>query len=110
MRKFLKYIRAAFEGEDGKLSLRALLATAFSIDFIRNLSHAIWKWDAGRSLEGLSLVLGIEAGLIVSLLGITAWSNMTSKKIDADITSPTTPIKVANVENITLTKEPIDAK
>lgn len=76
MKKFFKYFEPAWTGNDGKVSLRAILAIAFSIDFIRNLSHAIWKWDAGRSMEGLSLTLGIEAGLIVGLLGLTTYQNM----------------------------------
>lgn len=76
LKKIFKYFEPAWMGNDNKVSLRALLAIAFSIDFIRNLSHAIWKWDAGRSLEGLSLTLGIEAGLIVSLLGLTTYQNL----------------------------------
>jgi hypothetical protein len=73
--RLFKYVEPVWTGNDKKVSLRAVLAIAFSIDFIRNLSHAIWKWDAGRSLEGLSLVLGIEAGLIVALLGLRALQN-----------------------------------
>lgn len=87
IKKFFRYIENFWIGADKKPSLRAALAIAFSIDFIHNLSHAIWKWDAGRSLEGLSLVLGIEAGLIVSLLGITAWNNVSSQKISAESTT-----------------------
>lgn len=78
IKRIFKYFEPAWSGNDGKISLRAVLAISFSIDFIRNLSHAIWKWDAGRSLEGLSLTLGIEAGLIVGLLGLTTYQNMQS--------------------------------
>ncbi len=85
LRKIFKYFEPAWQGTDKKISLRAVLAIAFSVDFIRNLSHAIWKWDAGRSLEGLSLTLGIEAGLIVGLLGLTTYQNMSAfgKTVDA---------------------------
>jgi hypothetical protein len=76
IKKIFKYFEPAWSGSDGKISLRAVLAIAFSVDFIRNLSHAIWKWDGGRSLEGLSLTLGIEAGLIVGLLGLTTYQNL----------------------------------
>src|SRR5688572_22242271 len=76
LKRIFRYFEPAWSGNDNKVSLRALLAIAFSIDFIRNLSHAIWKWDAGRSLEGLSLTLGIEAGLIVGLLGLTTYQNL----------------------------------
>lgn len=96
MKRFFKYIENLWIGVDGKPSLRASLAIAFSIDFISNTSHAIYKWDAGRTLEGLSLVLGIEAGLITALLSITAYSNISSQKIDA--TSSDT--KVNNVEQV----------
>lgn len=101
------YIESIWLGVDGRVSLRAVGAIALLIDFIRNTSHAIWKWDAGRSLEGLSLVLGIEAGLIVSLLGLTAWNNIANKKIESGDYGNTTntntnipPIKVENVESI----------
>lgn len=77
-KKFLKYLEPTITGNDGKVSLRSVLALAFSIDFIRNLSHAIWKWDIGRSLEGLSYVLGIEATLIVALLGLKTYQNLTA--------------------------------
>ena len=85
LRKIFRYFEPAWQGNDKKISLRAVLAIAFSVDFIRNLSHAIWKWDAGRSLEGLSLTLGIEAGLIVGLLGLTTYQNMSAfgKTVDA---------------------------
>jgi hypothetical protein len=76
LKRIFKYFEPAWTGNDGKISLRACLAIAFSIDFIRNLSHAIYKWDSGRSLEGLSLTMGIEAGLIVGLLGLTTYQNI----------------------------------
>jgi len=83
MRKIFKYFEPLWQGADGRMSLRATLAIAFSTDFIRNLSHAIYKWEAGRTLEGLSLVLGIEAGLIVALLGLTTYQNMAAQKIES---------------------------
>lgn len=103
MKKLFKYIENLWLGVDGKVSLRASLAIAFSIDFISNLSHSIYKWEAGRSLEGLSLVLGIEAGLIVALLGITAYSNISSQKIESQSNmSQDTPVKIDNIEQVTV--------
>lgn len=85
LKRIFKYFEPAWTGNDKKVSLRAILAIAFSVDFIRNLNYAIWKWDAGRSLEGLSLTLGIEAGLIVGLLGLTTYQNLqTFSKIGGD--------------------------
>lgn len=75
-KKIFNYLEPAWTGNDKKISLRAILAIAFAIDFIRNLSHAIWRWDAGTSLEGVAMTLGIEAGLIVGLLGLTTYQNM----------------------------------
>lgn len=77
-RKIFKYFEPAWLGRDEKVSLRASLAILFSIDFVRNINYAIFKWDSGRSLEGLSLTLGIEAGLIVGLLGLTTYQNLAS--------------------------------
>ena len=74
--RIFRYFEPAWTGKDRRISLRAVLAIAFSIDFIRNINYAIFKWDAGRSLEGLSLTLGIEAGLIVGLLGLTTYQNL----------------------------------
>jgi hypothetical protein len=76
------YLRPMLEGRDRKISLRAVLAVAFSINFISISSHAVYKWDIGQSFEGLSLILGIEAGLIVSLLGLTAIQNIQDRKIN----------------------------
>ena len=76
LKRIFKYLEPAWTGNDKRVSLRAVLAIAFAIDFIRNINYAIFKWDSGRSLEGLSLTLGIEAGLIVGLLGLTTYQNM----------------------------------
>lgn len=99
MKRVFRYIEPIWLGGDNKMSIRAVLAMAFSIDFIFNLSFAIQKWGSDRSMEGLSLVLGIEAGLIVSLLGITALSNVAFKKIESGVGgSPS--INVENVEKV----------
>lgn len=102
IKKIFKYLEPLWSGPDNKISTRASLAIAFSIDFISNLSHAIYKWEAGRTLEGLSLVLGIEAGLIVALLGLTTYQNMATQKIDALAANPQpAPITVVKAENVT---------
>ena len=80
IKSLFKYVEPLYTGNDGKMSLKASLAIMFSINFIHNLTHAIWKWEAGKSLEGLSLVLGIEAGLVISLLGLTAYTNVALTK------------------------------
>jgi hypothetical protein len=58
--------------------LRAVGAIAFAINFITNLSHAVYKWEAGTSLDSLGFVLGIEASLIFALLGLTTIQNVSA--------------------------------
>lgn len=106
MKRAFRYIEPLWVGGDGKVSLRAALAIAFSIDFIHNLSYAIQKWSVDRSLEGLSLVLGIEAGLIVSLLGIAALTNVAYKKMD--MTSDTSIVKVQTEKTVHTPKKESD--
>lgn len=98
IKRVFKYFEPAWTGNDKKVSLRAILAIAFSIDFIRNLSHAIWRWDGGRSLEGLSLVLGIEAGLIVALLGLTTYQNMATINSAANSGESSISIKTKDID------------
>lgn len=100
IKKFFNYIQPLWLGDDNKISLKSTLAIAFSIDFISNLSHAIYKWEDGRSMESLSLVLGIEAGLIVALLGLTAYSNLGFQKIEADRTKDMIKVDTVNTENV----------
>lgn len=98
MKKVFNYLRDLWEGTDGKLSLRAVAAIILLIDFVSNTSHAVYKWDTGRSFEGLSLLLGIEAGLITACMGITAWTNISAKKIEADTINPPQPTPIITVQ------------
>lgn len=101
-KKIFRYIEPLWIGSDGRISLRASLAILFSIDFVRNLSFAISKWSADRSLEGLSLTLGIEAGLIVALLGLTTYQNLAGNtaKTTLEVKSTTsTPVEPGPDDN-----------
>lgn len=60
------------------------MAIALSINLMINISHAVNKWDAGRSMSDLAMVLGIEAGLIGALFGLTTYSNIQHHIIDKD--------------------------
>jgi len=75
------YISQIWLGVDGKPSLRAVLALCFSWDIITNTSFAIRKWEIGKSYADVALLIGIEAGLVVSLLGLTAITNMAKEKL-----------------------------
>jgi hypothetical protein len=84
MKRLFAYIENIWIGRDKKPSRKAILAIAFSINFMMNISHAIYKWDSGRSVSDLAMVLGIEAGLIAGLLGLSTYSNIEHRRIDKD--------------------------
>lgn len=82
MRKSFFYIENLWVGRDRKPSLKAVAGIALLINFMINISHAVHRWDSGRSMADLALVLGIEAGLIAALLGLTTYSNIQHRMID----------------------------
>lgn len=101
IKKIFNYISPLWTGEDKKISLRATLAIFFSWKLVENLDYAIQKWQEGRLLGEAASIFFTLAGLIAALLGITAWSNMTSKKIDTET------INSSTVEN-TISKTEIE--
>ena len=83
MLKLFKYIEPLWLGSNGKISIRRILALAFSIDLIKNISHAIHYWEAGKSYAEVAMLLGLEAGLVAALLALTTYSqNLVSPKND----------------------------
>jgi hypothetical protein len=86
LKTLFKYIEPLWLGTNGKISIRRVLALAFSTDLIRNISHAIYKWEAGKSYADVAMLLGIEAGLIAALLALTTYSQNMMKTKD-DITN-----------------------
>lgn len=102
IKKVFKYFEPLWTGEDKKISLRACVAIFLTWKLVENLDFAIQKWEEGKSLGDASSIFFTLAGLIAALLGITAWSNMTAKKIDTDATTPPdTTITVQKAENVT---------
>ena len=84
MKKIFNYFEPLWLGNDGNISIRRVLALAFSIDFIRNTSFAIFKWEVGKSYADVAMLLGIEAGLIAALLALTTYSgSLIQKKLDS---------------------------
>ena len=99
--KIFKYVEPLWQGPDGKMSVRATLGIAFSINFMYNLSHAIYKWEMNRPLEGLALVLGIEAGLIAAFFALTTYQNVLAQKNDSLAANPVAPeVRIQNVETM----------
>lgn len=84
MLKFFRYIENLWVGKDRKPSIHRVLAIIFSINFLILITHAVYRWDAGKSMSDLALVLGLEAGLIASLLGLTTYSNIQHRRIERD--------------------------
>ena len=79
MRKLFKYIEPMWLGAKDQISIRRVLAIAFSIDYISSNSYAIRHWGEGKSFGELSSLLMIEAGLIAALLALTTWQNLNNK-------------------------------
>lgn len=82
MKKLFKYIENLWVGPDGKPSLLRVMAMAVCINMLSNMSHAVRKWDSGHSLSDLAMAMGVEAGLVASLLGLTTYSNIQHKIIE----------------------------
>jgi hypothetical protein len=96
MKKIFTYIEKTWLGDDKEPSIKRILAIAFSIHIMWsittslksyvNLVKAVYGHDknitaeiltaSGASLSNLALVLGIEAGLIVSLLGLASYQSV----------------------------------
>ena len=80
MKKIFLYLEPMILGDDNKISLRRVLSLAFAIDLIRNISYAVFKFQAGKSYSDVAMLLGIEAGLIAALLSLTTYSNLMTSK------------------------------
>lgn len=72
--KLFRYIEPLWLGTNKKVSIRRVLALAFSWDFIINVSFTIHKWELGKSYADVAMLLGIEAGLIAALMSLTTYS------------------------------------
>lgn len=88
--KSFKYIEPLWLEDNGKISIRRVLAIAFSGDMIRNTSYVIHKWEIGKSLADVTMLVGLEASLIVALLSLTTYSTMVKNKLDNNGSNNTT--------------------
>jgi len=80
IRKSFNYIEPIWIGNDGKPSIRRILALLFSLDFVVNMSHIIREWEMDQSYADAALLMGVEAGLIAALLSLTTYSMVMSEK------------------------------
>lgn len=102
-KKIFSYLEPMWTGKDGKISLRAVAAIALLIDLISNTHTSFYKWDGTRSMADAALVLGGEAALILALLGLTAYTNLADKKIDAGYLDT---VNIKNAEAVNVDKKP----
>jgi hypothetical protein len=86
MKQIFKYLEPMWLGTSKKVSIRRVLALAFSVDFIYNTHHCITEWEIGKSYADVAMLLGLEAGLIAALLSLTTFSNRVAGKSE-----PTAP-------------------
>lgn len=86
-----RYLRPLWEGKDNQISIKRVLALAFSIDMIRNTSYAIHKWDIGKSYADVAMLIGMEAALIASLLGMTSYFNFRERQLNNTSSTPDSP-------------------
>lgn len=96
---FWKYWEPIWTGRDGRPSIRAMLAIFFSWKLIENLDYAVRKWEAGRDLGALGTLILALAGLIAALLGISAYQNVQTDRITADMQAPA-PINVEKANTV----------
>lgn len=102
IKRFFKYIENFWLGNDGKPSLRKVLAIAMAIDFIINVHKSVnilYKVvllyfsnrtmdpvaisSLGSGLANVSLILGIEAALIAAFLALTTYQNFQFNKTES---------------------------
>lgn len=103
MKKAFRYIEHIWIGKDGKPSLRRLIALAMSVDFIINVHNSasvvikvlnLISRDKAidpnlvTSLSGnlaqIVMIIGMEAGLIASLLTLTTYSTVKTEQIKSE--------------------------
>lgn len=77
--KLFKYIEPLWLGNNNEISLRRILAIYLCYDLVNNISFTIHKFEIGKSLAEATMLLGLEAGLIAALLGMTTYQNLFNK-------------------------------
>jgi len=93
MKRFFRYLRPLWEGNDNRISLRSGAAIALCIDFLINVHNSasvaiqtlnlILRKDVNpalisavsTNLAQVAMILGIEAALIAALLGLKTYQN-----------------------------------
>jgi hypothetical protein len=76
MKRIFRYIEPLWTGHDNKISLRRCLAIIFSVNLICNISVTLLSMSKGISIAEVTMLLGVEAGLIAALLSLTTYSNI----------------------------------
>lgn len=82
------YLEPLWTGNDGKISLRSVLGITFCIHLMKSITFMIKTGFSGD----LSLVIGIEGGLIVAFFALKAYQNTVETKVAAKTDPPPEPL------------------
>ena len=81
--KVFKYIEPIWLGNNGEPSIRRVLSLAFSFNLIHNITETLANPKLIASYAEVSMLLGIEAGLIAALMSLTTYTAALASKKDA---------------------------
>lgn len=109
LKEIFLYVKPLWEGPDGKISLKRVLAIMAAVDLVINVHKS-----AGIALEivtlyvknkavdpatvstimagipSIALLVGIESALVAALLGLSAMADIQNKKLDLNSAAPDT--------------------
>lgn len=78
--KIIKYILNPIEGDDGKPSIRRILAALLILSGIYLGYYGVrYRFE---KLDPITMLIGVFFGAGLALLGITSWSTLQSMKIN----------------------------
>lgn len=87
--RFFRYLEPMWLGNNGEISVRSVLAIAFSINLMINTSRALTAIiRSGSSVADMGLILGIEGGLIAALLALKTYQNAVETRVEAETDPP----------------------
>lgn len=85
--------------KSGKPDVKKVLAIFLTYNFASNFSFAVKKWSEGKSLDGLSNSLMIEAGLIAAMLSLASFFSFKDKQLDNSNLPPQTDSQNNSTQN-----------
>lgn len=80
-----KYVEPIWLGTNNKISIRRVLALAFSFNLVWNITKVINNPRLNTTYSDVAMLLGIEAGLIAALMSLTTYSTISTSKKESSI-------------------------